>query len=124
MRNQNKGALLSRNHWTASPASYPASWQLPLLPPGTGLAPQGSDQLRVPGMGGGCYPGQGVAKRDVGMETSKTQEEVSPTPCGQFSYPRHLERLLGTQQAGETARDKHPGQMRRHGLACGGVPCL
>lgn len=72
-------------------------------------------------MGGGCYPGQGAAKRDVGMETSKTQEEVSPTPCGQFSHPRHLEGLLGTQQAGETARDKHPGQGRGHGLACGGV---
>lgn len=32
-------------------------------------------------MGGGCYLGRGAAKRDVGMETSKTQEEVSPTPC-------------------------------------------
>lgn len=72
-------------------------------------------------MGGGCYPGQGAAKRDVGMETSKTQEEVSPTPCRQFSHPRHLEKLLGTQRAGKTARDKHPGQGRRHGLACGGV---
>lgn len=72
-------------------------------------------------MGGGCYPGQGAAKRDVGMETSKTQEEVSLTPFGQVSYPRHLERLLGTQQAGEMARDKHPGQGRRHGLACGSM---
>lgn len=72
-------------------------------------------------MGGGCYPGQGAAKRDVRMESSKLREEVSSTPCGQFSYPRPLERLLGTQRAGEPARDKHPGQGRRHGLACGGV---
>lgn len=29
----------------------------------------------------GATLGGEVAKRDVGMETSKMQEEVSPTPC-------------------------------------------
>ena len=56
-----------------SPASYPASWQLPWPPRGTRPEPQGSGQLRVPGMGGGVCLGQGVAKR--GMETGRAQEE-------------------------------------------------
>lgn len=34
-------------------------------------------------MGGGRDPGRGAAKRDVGMETSNTREEVIPTPCRQ-----------------------------------------
>lgn len=69
----------------ASLASHPASWQLPCPPHGTRLAPQGSGQLRVPGMGGGVCPRQGVAKRGVGMETGKTQEEDSSLPSSVLS---------------------------------------
>lgn len=56
-----------------SPASYPASWQLPWPPRGTRPEPQGSGQLRAPGIGGGVCLGQGVA-------TGRAQEEENSLP--------------------------------------------
>lgn len=94
----------------ALPASHPVFWQLPWPPCGTRPAPQRSGQLRVPGMGGGVYPGQGVAKRGVGMETGRTLKEESSPPSrvpGSGSWKGSWARQAGGGKVIRECRREH-----------------
>lgn len=109
--------------WTAS---HPVSWQLPCPPCGTRPAPQGSGQLRVPGMGGGglfrAWSGQTWC-RDGDRQNHGGRELPPNSVPGSGSWKGSWARQAGGGKAIREGRREHCCEPCRGSTEAGGGAC-